>query len=74
MSDLTRYDAERLHLLITQPRALHRLEARRRDPRRLGRNICPMFRKVMPVEYRRALAEMAKEKAAQCRLPNSRHG
>jgi glutamate synthase (NADPH/NADH) large chain len=25
---------------------------------------CPMFRKVMPLEYRRALAEMAKEKAA----------
>ena len=24
----------------------------------------PLFRKVMPVEYRRALAEMAKEKAA----------
>ena len=25
---------------------------------------CPLFKKVMPVEYRRALAEMAKEKAA----------
>jgi glutamate synthase (NADPH/NADH) large chain len=24
----------------------------------------PLFKKVMPVEYRRALAEMAKEKAA----------
>ena len=41
-------------------RPLHRLEARRRASWRTGTNICPMFRKVMPVEYRRALAETAK--------------
>ena len=42
------------------PRPLHRLEARRRQSSPTGTNYLPKFRKVMPVEYRRALAEMAR--------------
>src|SRR5262249_20618656 len=64
MSDLTRYDAARLHLLISR-------HARFAGSRRAAQIIAnwnaflPKFRKVMPVEYRRALAELAKEKAAK---------
>ncbi len=35
LEDMTRYDAERLHLLITPARAADRLQARRGDPGRL---------------------------------------
>jgi glutamate synthase (NADPH) large chain len=64
MSDLTRYDAARLHLLISR-------HARFAGSRRAAQIIenweacLPKFRKVMPVEYRRALAELAREKAAK---------
>jgi len=63
MSDLTRYDAARLHLLISR-------HARFAGSRRAAQIIAnwdaflPKFRKVMPVEYRRALTELAREKAA----------
>jgi glutamate synthase (NADPH/NADH) large chain len=63
MSDLTSKDAERLNLLISN-------HARYTGSRRAAEILAnwdhyrPLFRKVMPVEYRRALAEMAKEKAA----------
>jgi glutamate synthase domain-containing protein 3 len=63
MSDLTTKDAERLKLLISN-------HARYTGSRRAAEILAnwdryrPLFRKVMPVEYRRALAEMAKEKAA----------
>ena len=63
MSDLTTKDAERLHMLISN-------HARCTGSRRAAEILAdwskyrPLFRKVMPVEYRRALAEMAKEKAA----------
>jgi len=63
MSDMTQFDAQRLHILITRharfagsQRAAHILEH--------WNEYLPKFRKVMPVEYRRALAELAKEKAA----------
>jgi glutamate synthase (NADPH/NADH) large chain len=63
MSDMTRDDAKRLHLLISRHarfagsrRAAHILEN--------WRTYLPKFRKVMPLEYGRALAEMAKEQAA----------
>jgi len=63
MSDMTRYDAARLHLLISRHarfagsrRAAHILEH--------WDEYLPKFRKVMPLEYRRALAELEKEKAA----------
>jgi glutamate synthase (NADPH/NADH) large chain len=64
MSDLTRYDAARLHLLISR-------HARFAGSRRAAQIIenwdvfLPKFRKVMPVEYRRALADLAKENAAK---------
>jgi len=63
MSDLTTKDAERLHMLISN-------HARYTGSKRAAEILAdwnkyrPLFRKVMPVEYRRALTEMAKEKAA----------
>jgi glutamate synthase (NADPH) large chain len=63
MSDLTIKDAERLKLLIVN-------HARYTGSKRAAEILAnwdtyrPLFRKVMPVEYRRALAEMEKEKAA----------
>jgi glutamate synthase (NADPH/NADH) large chain len=63
MGDLTNNDAMRLHKLISD-------HARYTGSKRAAEILAdwnryrPMFRKVMPVEYRRALAEMAKEKAA----------
>jgi glutamate synthase (NADPH/NADH) large chain len=64
MEDLSRYDAERLHLLITRH---HRLTGSARAAELLAdwKKYCPMFRKVMPVEYRRALAEMEKARTMQ---------
>jgi glutamate synthase (NADPH/NADH) large chain len=63
MSDLTSKDAERLNLLISNHA---RYTGSKRAAEILGNwsHYRPLFRKVMPVEYRRALAEMAKEKAA----------
>jgi glutamate synthase (NADPH/NADH) large chain len=63
MSDLTVRDAERVRLLISN-------HARYTGSTRAAGILAdwpryrPLFKKVMPVEYRRALAEMAKEKAA----------
>src|SRR5262245_20009229 len=63
MGDMTKQDAERLKLLIAN-------HARYTGSKRAAEILAnwntyrPLFRKVMPVEYRRALAEMAKEKAA----------
>jgi glutamate synthase (NADPH/NADH) large chain len=64
MSDLTRYDAARLHLLISR----HARFAGSRRATQIIENwdaFLPKFRKVMPVEYRRALADLAKERAAK---------
>ena len=63
MADLTVKDAERLYRLISD-------HARYTNSKRAAEILAdwkryrPLFKKVMPVEYRRALAEMAKEKAA----------
>ena len=64
LDDMTRYDAERLHLLITRHA--------RFTGSKLAADILadwptyrPMFRKVMPLEYRRALAEMEKARTMQ---------
>ncbi len=63
MADLTSKDAERLRMLIS-------LHARYTNSKRAAEIVedweryRPLFKKVMPVEYRRALAELAKEKAA----------
>ena len=63
MSDMTIKDAERLYVLISN-------HARYTGSKRAAEILAdwtryrPLFKKVMPVEYRRALADMAKEKAA----------
>ena len=64
LSDMTRYDAERLHLLITRHA---RLTGSTRAAAILAdwKKYCPLFRKVMPLEYRRALAEMEKARTMQ---------
>ncbi len=58
MSDMSRFDGERLHqLIVNHARATSSARARR-----ILENwdaYLPKFRKVMPVEYRRALAELA---------------
>jgi glutamate synthase (NADPH/NADH) large chain len=63
MSDMSRFDARRLYLFIARHarfagsrRAAHILEN--------WSTYLPKFRKVMPLEYRRALKEMAKDQAA----------
>ena len=62
-SDMTRYDAERLRILITRHA---RFTGSQRAAAILAdwKTWCGKFRKVMPVEYRRVLAEMQKEQAA----------
>ncbi len=57
MSDMTRYDAERLHQLIAN-HARHTSSRRAKDILERWNEYLPKFRKVMPVEYRRALTEM----------------
>jgi glutamate synthase (NADPH/NADH) large chain len=63
MSDLTTRDDERLRKLIA---AHARYTGSKRAAEMLAnwKKYRPLFRKVMPVEYRRALADLAKEKAA----------
>jgi len=57
MGDMTQHDLERLNLLITRHA---RFTGSTVADRILAdwKRYCPMFRKVMPVEYRRALAEL----------------
>jgi glutamate synthase (NADPH/NADH) large chain len=64
LEDLSRYDAERLHLLITR-HARFTQSTRAAEILADWNRYCPMFRKVMPVEYRRALAEMEKARTMQ---------
>jgi glutamate synthase (NADPH/NADH) large chain len=64
LEDMTRYDAERLHLLITRHARLAG-SARATEILAEWKKYCPMFRKVMPLEYRRALAEMEKARTMQ---------
>jgi glutamate synthase (NADPH/NADH) large chain len=63
MDDLTSGDAERLHKLIST-HARYTGSKRAADILADWKKYRPLFRKVMPVEYRRALADLAKEKAA----------
>jgi glutamate synthase (NADPH/NADH) large chain len=61
--DMTRYDAERLRILIGR----HQRFAKSRRAAEILANwadYLPKFRKVMPVEYRRALEELKREQAA----------
>jgi glutamate synthase (NADPH/NADH) large chain len=64
LEDMTRYDAERLHLLITRHAKLTG-SARAAEILADWKRYCPIFRKVMPLEYRRALAEMEKARTMQ---------
>jgi glutamate synthase (NADPH/NADH) large chain len=68
MKDMTRHDAARLHRLIAQH--AHYAGSKRAAEILAGwKDYLPKFRKVMPVEYRRALAELkAKEEAEKPRL------
>ena len=58
MRDMSRFDAERLHQLIVN-HARFTGSARARRILEDWEAYLPKFRKVMPVEYRRALAELA---------------
>jgi glutamate synthase (NADPH/NADH) large chain len=63
MSDMTSHDAERLHQLI-EKHARYTNSARAQEILNNWATYLPKFRKVMPVEYRRALSEMAKHQEA----------
>jgi glutamate synthase (NADPH/NADH) large chain len=63
MADMTSQDAERLHRLISR-HAHYTNSARAQTILADWKGWLPKFRKVMPVEYRRALAEMARHQEA----------
>ena len=63
MSDMTRFDAERLRQLIAN-HARYTGSTRAREILDDWANYLPKFRKVMPVEYRRALQELMSQSAA----------
>jgi glutamate synthase (NADPH) large chain len=64
LSDMTRHDAERLHLLISR-HAHYTGSERAKEILADWNRYSTMFRKVMPHEYRRALAEMEKARTMQ---------
>jgi glutamate synthase (NADPH/NADH) large chain len=64
MTDMTQFDAQRLHLLITR-HARFAGSVRAATILSEWSKYLPMFRKVMPVEYRRALGELKAIEAAQ---------
>src|SRR5438552_4841209 len=65
MNDMSRYDAERLHQLISN-HARHTGSQRAKGILPAWNEYLPKFRKVMPVEYRRAIAEL---KATEATIP-----
>jgi glutamate synthase (NADPH/NADH) large chain len=64
LEDMTCHDVERLHLLISRHA---QLTGSSRAAQILAdwKTYCSKFRKVMPLEYRRALAEMQKARTMQ---------
>ena len=64
LDDMTRYDEERLHLLISR-HARFAGSARAAAMLEDWSAWRAKFRKVMPLEYRRALAEMDKARALE---------
>ena len=66
MSDMTRFDAERLRRLIAN-HARYTGSTRAAEILENWSTYLPKFRKVMPVEYRRALAEIASHSIQQPR-------
>jgi glutamate synthase (NADPH/NADH) large chain len=67
MSDMSSRDAGRLHRLIANHARFTGSRRAREILDNWGRWL-PKFRKVMPVEYRRALAEMKAQEGSQPRL------
>jgi glutamate synthase (NADPH/NADH) large chain len=67
MSDMSRFDAERLHQLIAN-HARYTGSTRAREILENWEATAPKFRKVMPVEYRRALAELAASRSHEVLL------
>jgi len=67
MNDMSRFDAERLHQLIAN-HVRYTGSARAQAILAKWNEYLPKFRKVMPVEYRRALAELKALEAAAPRL------
>ncbi|MEO1206690.1 MAG: glutamate synthase large subunit [Pseudomonadota bacterium] len=63
MTDMTGQDAERLHQLISR-HARYTNSKKAQDLLANWADELPKFRKVMPIEYRRALKEMAKAQEA----------
>jgi glutamate synthase (NADPH/NADH) large chain len=64
LTDMTRNDCERLHALITN-HARYTGSQRAKDILADWANYVPKFRKVMPLEFSRALAEMEKARTMQ---------
>ncbi len=64
MGDLTQNDVERLSLLITRHARFTGSTVAQKILAE-WKKYCPMFRKVMPVEYRRALAELQREQMVE---------
>jgi glutamate synthase (NADPH/NADH) large chain len=64
MSDMSRFDAERLHQLVAN-HARHTGSTRAQTILDNWTEYLPKFRKVMPVEYRRALQEMERARTMQ---------
>ena len=64
MSDMSRFDAERLRQLIAN-HARYTGSDRARQILENWEAYLPKFRKVMPVEYRRALAELAASRSKE---------
>ncbi|HEV3042431.1 MAG TPA: glutamate synthase large subunit, partial [Roseiarcus sp.] len=64
MTDMSGRDAERLHQLIVN-HARYTGSARAREILENWETYLPKFRKVMPVEYRRALAELAAQRGGE---------
>jgi glutamate synthase (NADPH/NADH) large chain len=67
MANLTGFDVERLHILITRHARLTG-SARARKILDDWKTFAPKFRKVMPVEFRRALLEMQAGEADQPKI------
>jgi glutamate synthase (NADPH/NADH) large chain len=63
MADMSRFDAERLHQLVSN-HASYTGSTRAHDILANWSHYLPKFRKVMPVEYRRALDELKAREAA----------
>ncbi len=64
MADMSKGDAERLYQLVAR-HAHYTNSAKAKKILADWRAFLPKFKKVMPVEYRRALARMAEAQAAE---------